>query len=187
MFCPQCGNAQPVDEVMYCSICGFTLRGVQRLLLTGGEEGAAETETDEISMREILDRRGVKQGLVLWMIGAFVLPLLATTDAPKSVMGAAAVVFFVGGFLRMLYALLFHEAQQRASSQPSHTQDSMSAPAALTAKFQKSKRNITPPVLPAAPVVNRLDTTRHRTTGQLVQPPSVTEHTTRLLDNNESR
>ena len=186
MFCPQCGHAQPVDGVMFCSSCGFTLRSVQRLLLTGGDAGA-DVEGGRKSVRNLLNRRGIKQGLVLWMMGAFIVPLLANTVAPDGVIGGASVIFFVGGFLRMLYAWLFQDVEQqqqrRASFQPTQSKTSLSAPTKLRAIAQKLKFRDKPSALPApAPAATRLNIASHRTTGQLVQPPSVTEHTTRLLN-----
>lgn len=188
MFCPQCGYAQPVDEMMYCPSCGFTLRSVKQLLLTGGEL-SAETEADKGAIRRLLSRRGMKQGLVLWMIGAFVVPLLGTSDAPDAVMGASSIVFFVGGFLLMLYAWLFQETHKDyAPSKPRREQPPLVAPATQAGKSRKLKFWVKPSALPAADLAaTRLDTARQRTTGQLVQPPSVTDRTTRLLDKNSSR
>lgn len=189
MFCPQCGHAQPIDEVMYCSSCGFTLRGVQHLLLTGGETSG---EAGRSPVRDFLNRRGIKLGLVMWMIGTVLVPMLAASDAPKGVVGITALIFFVGGFMRMLYAWLFQYEQQqqrrRASIQATQAQALPAAPTKLRALSQKLKFRGKPSALPAAtPAAIRLDVTGRRTTGQLVQPPSVTDHTTRLLDNNGSR
>lgn len=182
MYCPQCGHAQPVDEVMYCSSCGFTLRGVQQLLLTGGET-SAESEANVSAVRRLLKRRGIRQGFVLLMLGAFIVPLLAITYVPDGVIEAASIVFFVGGFLRLLYALLFQESEQpRRVAEPKRAPSVNNAPAALPDQSLKSKFRFKPSALPAAPAATRLDTTQRHTTGQLVQPPSVTEGTTRLLN-----
>jgi hypothetical protein len=101
---------------MYCSSCGFTLRGVQQLLLTGGET-SAESEANVSAVRRLLKRRGIRQGFVLLMLGAFIVPLLAITYVPDGVIEAASIIFFVGGFLRLLYALLFQESEQPRRAQ----------------------------------------------------------------------
>src|ERR1700716_1214482 len=127
MYCPQCGQQQATDSMRFCARCGFPLEGAMALLAHGGmlpryESTGGETK---ISAR----RRGVKQGALLMLIGAVLVPLLGVfaSFAPFRIgvafeffTAAAAIVCFVGGPLRMLFAALFEEgAPQRQFVMPS--------------------------------------------------------------------
>src|SRR5882762_3860735 len=114
MFCPQCGQQQVSGVVRFCSRCGFPLEGVIHLLSSGGalpfqQQGEGR---GEMSPR----RKGVRQGALLLLIGAILVPLLGVlnsfTHGPSILdvlVPLAAILFFVGGPLRMLYAALFEE------------------------------------------------------------------------------
>jgi hypothetical protein len=58
-------------------------------------------------------KRGLKQGGIMILLGIFFVPLLAilveSADGPEALIALAAVFFFVGGFLRMLYAAIFQD------------------------------------------------------------------------------
>src|ERR1700686_3170074 len=116
MYCPRCGQLQATDSMRFCARCGFPLEGATVLLAHGGmlpryEAAGGETR---ISPR----RRGVKQGALLMLIGAVLVPLLGvfSSFAPFSIGKAfeffaatAAILCFLGGPLRMLFAALFEE------------------------------------------------------------------------------
>src|SRR4030081_1025806 len=116
MYCPQCGQQQATDSMGFCARCGFPLEGAMVLLDHGGmllryEAAGGETK---ISAR----RRGVKQGALLMLIGAVLVPLLGifSAFAPQRIgdafeffAAAAAVLCFVGVPLRLLFAALFEE------------------------------------------------------------------------------
>src|SRR5258708_12182984 len=79
MYCPQCGQQQATDSMRFCARCGFPLEGAMELLAHGGmfpryEAAGGETK---ISAR----RRGVKQGALLMLIGAVLVPLLAVVSS----------------------------------------------------------------------------------------------------------
>jgi len=128
-------------------------------------------------------RKGVKQGALLMLIGAVLVPLLGifSSFAPGRISvafeffaAAAAILCFVGGPLRMLFAGLFEEgAPPRQFVMPS----SYAPPA------------IPPPVrVTALPQANAAPTAGWRSrpqTAEIFAPPSVTDHTTRLLEKTE--
>jgi hypothetical protein len=131
-------------------------------------------------------KKGVKQGVLLMLIGAVLVPLLGVfaSFAPFRIgvafeffAAAAAILCFVGGPLRMLFAAIFEEG---APTRQFITPSSYAPPA------------IPPP--PAARVsalppasVNPASQWRPRPqTAEILQPPSVTDHTTRLLEKSES-
>jgi hypothetical protein len=167
----------------FCARCGFPLEGAMVLLGHGGMLPRYETPGGEtkISAR----RRGVKQGALLMLIGAVLVPLLGifSSFAPQRIgvafeffAAAAAVLCFVGGPLRMLFAALFEEgAPPRQFVMPS----SYGPPA------------ISPPpvrvtALPQASATPTAGWRARPQTAEIVQPPSVVaDHTTRLLEKSE--
>jgi hypothetical protein len=182
MYCLRCGQQQASDSMRYCARCGFPLEGAMVLLAHNGmlphyESAGGETK---ISAR----RKGVKQGALLMLIGAVLVPLLGVFSnfAPFRIgmafeffTAAAAILCFVGGPLRMLFAALFEEgAQPRQYVMPS----SYAPPA------------IPPPVrvtaLPQATATPTVGWRARPQTAEIVQPPSVvSDHTTRLLEKSE--
>lgn len=125
-------------------------------------------------------RKGVKQGGMLLLSGAVIVPILAmfssfTNATFLEILAAlAAIICFIGGPLRMLFAALFEEAAPRPFrpyGPPAH----MHAPPQFASPVQRPA--LTPP--PPRPQ----GSWRPRpNTAELVNPPSVTENTTRLLD-----
>jgi hypothetical protein len=176
MHCPQCGQQQNPGEVRFCSRCGFPLGGVSELMAHGGMLPAyvPETEPQGISPR----RKGVKQGVTLIMLGIITTILFGIlnsyTGTPEMLTALAAVIGFVGGPLRVLYALIFEEgAPPRHAALPTYMSPQMHA--SLNAP---PRQTALPPAhsMPVPPYAQR----QH--TSEIVKPPSVTEGTTRLLE-----
>ena len=165
----------------FCARCGFPLEGAMVLLAHNGMLPRYEVPTGEnkISAR----RKGVKQGALLMLIGAVLVPLLGifSSFAPGRISvafeffaAAAAILCFVGGPLRMLFAGLFEEG----APPPQFVMPSSYAPPAIP-----------PPVrVTALPQANAAPTAGWRSrpqTAEILAPPSVTDHTTRLLEKAE--
>src|SRR5260370_5398512 len=116
MFCPRCGQQQATDALRFCSRCGFPLEGAMHLLAHGGMLPHFQQVTGE---KEISPRRkGVKQGVLVMLIGAVLVPMLGVlvSFAPQRLdvmfeffLALTAILCFVGGPLRMLYAAIFEE------------------------------------------------------------------------------
>src|SRR5262249_40310063 len=113
MHCPQCGQQQTSEVVRYCSRCGFPLDGVIHLLAHNGmlPTIAGGEGKHEISAR----RRGVRQGGILFLTGILLVPIMGVlshysdSNFIELLTAIAALLCFVGGPLRMLYAALFEE------------------------------------------------------------------------------
>jgi hypothetical protein len=166
----------------FCARCGFPLEGAMVLLAHNGMLPRYETPSGEtkISAR----RRGVKQGAMLMLIGAVLVPLLAifASFAPNRIgtafeffADAAAVLCFVGGPLRILFAALFEEAAPapRFVMPSSYAAPSLPPPAVRVT------------ALPQATAAPKLGWRQRPQTAEIVAPPSVTDHTTRLLEKSE--
>jgi hypothetical protein len=182
MFCPQCGQQQASTEMRFCSRCGFPLGGVTELLAQGGvlRSGGDELREQSLSPRY----RGVRQGVIMMLIGTVVVPILGilansytfSSEFIEILVALSAVIFFAGGLMRILYAALFEQGAKKAGA---------AEYVAPVASPQPSQLNMPPRVsaLPppqSIPVPNF--TPRRMNTAELAQPPSVTENTTRLLD-----
>ncbi|HET9478224.1 MAG TPA: zinc ribbon domain-containing protein [Pyrinomonadaceae bacterium] len=182
MFCPQCGQQQVPGVVRFCSRCGFPLDGVMQLLGNGGMLPVyhSPAEPGQISPR----RKGVKQGAVLILSGAVIVPILGVLASfsnaafPQILAAMAAIICFIGGPFRMLYAALFEEG-----APPRHFPNYGPPPAAAPQQFGSPRQHTALPPPPA----RSTSTWRRPNTAELANPPSVTENTTRLLDKEDRK
>jgi hypothetical protein len=177
MFCPQCGQQQATGAVRFCSRCGFPLDGVIQLLGTGGMLPIYRSPDEPVVVSP--RRKGVKQGGVLLLSGAVIVPLFGvmasfSNSAFLEILTAfAAIICFLGGPLRMLYAAIFEEGAPK----PIRTYGPpIPAP---TPQFGPRAQ---PQALPPPPVRSTSGWRTRPTTAELANPPSVTENTTRLLE-----
>jgi hypothetical protein len=178
MFCPQCGQQQVTGVIRFCSRCGFPLDGVVQLLNSGGIVPVyrAPDEPVAISPR----RKGVKQGGLLLLSGALIVPILGMfasfTNATfiEILAALSAIICFIGGPLRMLYAAVFEEGAPRPL-QP------YGPPTPMPVHPQQFGPPQQRPAL-APPPARVQGGWRRPNTAELANPPSITENTTRLLD-----
>ncbi len=169
MYCPNCGQQQVSDDMRFCSRCGLALAGLADWL--GG--GLPAKRDDEAQAAALSPRRkGIRRAAKLMFFSGVLFPvvlglsLLIDEGAPMIV---PFLVFFVALVL-MLYARLFSDKTVPAINQAAQT----------PALGPTSTRSSLPPATNASiPAVGR----QQVRTNELATPPSVTEHTTRLLDN----
>src|SRR2546425_9304902 len=127
MFCPRCGQQQATDSMRFCSHCGFSMEGVMHLLAAGGMLPQYQPQGEKtISPR----RKGVKQGASLMLIGAILVPTLGVMSAfaPGRLENVfaffaamSAIICFVGGPLRMLFAAIFEQGAPQQFQIPTQT------------------------------------------------------------------
>jgi hypothetical protein len=178
MYCPHCGQQQVTGVVRFCSRCGFPLDGVIQLLSSGGMLPVyhSSDEPVQISPR----RKGVKQGAVLMLSGAVIVPILGVLASasnavfPEVLAAVAAIICFMGGPFRMLYAALFEEGAPKRM--PAYGPP----PVAVPQQFGPPPRQNA--ALPPPPARSASSWRGRPNTAELANPPSVTENTTRLLD-----
>lgn len=178
MFCPQCGQQQTTGVIRFCSRCGFPLDGVIQLLSAGGTLPMYRDPEEPVPVSA--RRKGVKQGGVLLLSGIVLVPLLGVmTEFSNSnflqiLMAFAAIICFIGGPLRMLYAAIFEEGAPRPIRP-------------YGPPMQAPRPQFGPPLqhhgaLPPPPARSPSSWRSRPNTAELVNPPSVTENTTRLLE-----
>jgi hypothetical protein len=179
MYCPNCSQQQVADDVRFCSRCGFPLGGVAELLANGGVLPASETGGGGVRRRS-QRREGVRQGALMILVGMVLVPLVAVfstllLDRPELLVPPVAIICFLGGLMRILYALIFQEGQPKGKETEVSSYVAPPVPARLSAPARGSA--LPPPQsVPAAGWRGRMDTS------ELMPPPSVTENTTRLLN-----
>jgi hypothetical protein len=186
MFCPQCGQRQISNDARFCPACGFPLEVVGEVLAGGGRlhwRPPQQAVSQELSARQ----KGIRQGAMLMLTTLLVVPLLeifgvAILGLPGEIVALAAVGLPVGGFLRIIYALLF---ESNAPQLPAAPQQAAYVPPPTIPNYlgtpQQQSHALPPPQ--ATPIPTPARPQRYHT-GELVEPPrnSVTDHTTRLLD-----
>jgi len=187
MFCPNCGQRQISNEARFCPACGFPLEGVGELLASGGRlhwRPPQPPGPQELSPRQ----KGIRQGAMTMLLTLLVVPLLAIFGVALlglsgKIVALPAVCLPVGGFLRIIYALLFESnvpTLMAAAPQPSYMPPP-TIPNYLGTPPPPQSHTLPP--RQAAPIPTPARPHRYNT-GELVEPPraSVTDHTTRLLD-----
>lgn len=183
MFCPQCGQQQVSGEVRFCSRCGLPLNIIAEVLAAGGalpSSALAMHGVGKLSPRQ----RGVRQGAMLMLSTMLLVPLMAIitsfiTGGEEFFIPIVAISCFVGGLLRIIYALMFEEKFSPGVpvAVPQYVPPGM--PAQMNAAA--ATHNAALPPRQSTPVPSFMQP-RRGNTAELVHPPSVTDHTTRLLN-----
>jgi hypothetical protein len=169
MYCPNCGQQQLSDEMRFCSRCGLALSGLAEWL-AGGTLPPMITPEATVSPSSPR-RRGMRRAAKLMFLSGVLFPVflficfVIKEGAPMII---PIVLFFVSVVL-MLYARLFGDPNPHVNLARAQAPrfDSTSA-----------RGSLPPPI--SIPIT---DLSRQTRTNELAQPPSVTEKTTRLLDN----
>jgi hypothetical protein len=170
MYCPQCSQGQVSEQMRFCSGCGFPLVIVSQLVANAGALPGFDTEGNrQLSPRE----RGVRLGNLLMIISGVLTPILALLTAMKhdlAVFFIPVFLLFLSGLARLLYALL------RQSTVPQKAIPRATARGAQ--QLNSAHRSDLPPHqdLPTPTWRPAVDTS------EMAQPLSVTEDTTRLLN-----
>lgn len=190
MFCPQCGYRQVSNEVRFCSGCGFPLNQVSELLTHGGQlswRPPQQQGTRALTARQ----KGVRQGVMMMLSTLIIVPVViflgvAMLDMPAELIPLTAVLCFIGGLLRILYALFLEEGAPPAGSFEQGYVPPPVAPNYLGAHEPTpfaATRSQTAEPQHHQPQQQQQRRPRYDT-GELNAPPrsSVTDHTTRLLE-----
>ena len=176
MYCPQCGQERTSQETSFCSRCGFLLTGAAELLTTGG--APLVPAADELSPR----RRGIRQGLFMFLLIFVVAPILGMISVfalgiRPWPMGIAVFLLGGGGLLRIAYALMFESKFAPALPEGRHDRELYTSP---STPVLPAKRD------PAASEFASPQSGRWLDTSDL-EPTSVTESTTKLLENDDQK
>ncbi|HEX8459068.1 MAG TPA: zinc ribbon domain-containing protein [Pyrinomonadaceae bacterium] len=181
MYCPKCGQSQVSADVRFCSRCGFPLIVVGEVMATGGVLPVRSAEGEATGARAVSPRRrGVKHGAGILLIGILLLPFFGimheAIGTPIEFMMFGALGMLIG-FVRIIYAVFFEDAAPRPPKLPAPP------PELYTPPIQP---RLHAPAQGAVPQSQGIPVNDYRQpqaqTAELMHPPSVTDHTTRLLD-----
>jgi len=157
------------------------MEGVMHLLANGGIWPQGEAGEQKVSKK----RKGVMQGVIIFLAGILLCSVFGVmagfSDGRIAEVFAfftamTAVVCFIGGPLRMLFAALFEEGAKR--------QPYMSAPSYMPPAVPPAPARVS--ALPP-PAVNTQPWRQRPETAEIVPPTSVPDHTTRLLEKSEEK
>ncbi len=176
VYCPRCGQEQISQEVRFCSRCGFLTNGLAEVVLNGGVIGQNEPKPPTPR------RRGLRQGGTWFLLGVLIVPILGILSSlirfPDELVGLAAIVFFLGGILRMIYAVIFESGNPNEKTLEENVYQT-----AQKLLNKQPQANALPPQQ-SLPVETYMPPTQQgnwRDTNDLT-PHSVTDNTTKLLN-----
>ena len=181
MYCPQCSQQQVSDEVRFCPRCGFRLDAL-KLMLTENQNGLAMSEAERETKLISTRKRDVLSGATVMLVAAISIVLLMISSAAITPwqaiiiplllvwIGIVSVILLSGHAAREVTNLFSKEASESPSQAASR----------LITQFNPAVRHPTLPPAQSASV-SRFGSWRVNT-AELVQPPSVTERTTNLLN-----
>ena len=178
MYCPKCSQIQTDDGLRFCSRCGFQL-GVVKELLAESDSAPVVTPGSQAPAK-FFSRR--KQDL---LFGATVMSVAATLvvqlswAAPKAALIFPLWMIWLAFSLFVLYFDVLVRVARRFFSDDNPVSDGPSrATQDLINKVSPATSELPPMQNRPAPALgfDRVNT------GEIVQPLSVTDHTTNLLN-----
>ena len=168
MYCPNCGQQQISGEMKFCSRCGQALSGLAEWLAGGGTPAQRNLEIQVPA--DSPRRKGIRRAAKLMFFSGVLFPIFLVISIAIDEGGPLVlpvIVFFIS-LAMMGYARLFSDPTAPVINQVAQTTTLGSTPTRSS--------------LPPATNIHIPGRQQVRT-NELAQPPSVTEHTTRLLDN----
>lgn len=177
MYCPQCGSQQAKNDVRFCFRCGFQLGGVTELLANQG------MPTHQLQLPPVMPppisqrKKGMKNGAKLMFLSAVLMPIFIGFSFLVDSGGPMFVPFtvFLAGLCWLVYSAIFGEdnpipqVQKLPQQFAAHPPQQFSAPPPRTALPSAENYQVTMPP-------------QRITTSEIVNPPTVTDHTTQLFD-----
>jgi len=167
MYCPKCSQQQASEELRFCSRCGFPLAGVSTLLANDGALPHVENDAQHPGRRGRMIKESVLLTLPVWTVALLTTILWDRGGPLESVAKVGSLIFFLLGLiglLRFLYAFLF--VREASSGMPEPAFPAASSRAALPPQQNN-------------PLT---DYPRRTNTRDMAPRVSVTENTTRLLE-----
>jgi hypothetical protein len=168
MYCPNCGQQQIAGNTRFCSRCGLPTDQLSEWLAGGG--ALVVNEKDAAPRLPSSKQKGVRLGakvlLSSLVLGPIFLGLSLFVDGPVPLF--VPVTVFLAGVAILLYAAIFGDDTPAARPKPARSigQNAARDAGALP---------------PASTLWATGAESRRVRTAEIVQPPSVTENTTKLL------
>jgi hypothetical protein len=174
MYCPRCSQQQASDTTQFCSRCGFKLSAVAGLLLTDGVPAKVKAGT---AVAPTLF------ALLLFIIALLLVAASLTYVGPDS--GNMRVYTVTIAIITLIFLLLcqpwrlFRKLFSEDAQQAIANQASSPSASVLQAPGKHGARDAALPPAQTLPIAGF--SPRRVNTAEMIQPPSITEHTTKLL------
>jgi len=184
MHCPRCGQQQVSEQTRFCSRCGFLLTGIAQVIENDGQVPQSGTFFAAGSPR----RRGVMQGVFFFLLTFLVVPIVAISTAFLGIepfmVAISAVLFFMGGLLRVVYALMFESGAPGGKT----LEEKVLGNTPLFAEKQRAHELPPAQSIPVSTYAPPPGAGNWRDTNDLAPTPvSVTDSTTKLLEREPDR
>ena len=183
MHCPHCGQQQVSSATRFCSRCGFLLTGVAEVMANNGL--VPSNQGGIVGQSESPRRRGIKMGAFIFLLALVFVPMFGVISialrAGPFLPALAVFLFGGGGILRMVYALMFESKQSKSLDSGTRT--------AFPQAIPETRLE---PQLMAAPASTQAYSPPRQgkwmdTNDLANERPSVTDNTTKLLENEPSQ
>ena len=178
MFCPRCGQQQASDELRFCSRCGLQLDALAEFV-EGGERLAVRDASEDLPALTPR-QRGTRMGLLIIVAGLIFGVIAVILTAVKEdffVFLILAAFIFTIGVMRMLYGMLLEDDSARKKAAKRSARDEKREKKGMKPAGARGKELPPQRSVPASAFTNT-----GGPTGEIAAPPSVTESTTRLLE-----
>jgi hypothetical protein len=173
MYCPNCSQQQPSSEMRYCSRCGFTLTAVALVMENNGSLPQSLMAAPRSSRNRIMMESAVFT-VFTWAIAFTSTFWFNASGIGEGIAKFAGLLFFILGLIgmiRFLFGFLFAKDVGVVASglMPGNTRPS----------FHSASGHAE---LPPPQSILISDYQQRPNTNEITPRPSVTENTTRLLD-----
>jgi hypothetical protein len=181
MFCPRCSQEQVSEETKFCSRCGFPLGLISEILAYGGFlPRLAETKK---SKKRLTRKNGLYFSLFWFMFFSMILTPFWAIVGVEELAAICAVAGSMGGLILVIASFAFLTKEPKT---PKNSNQDLPDYKAQNL-YSSQQTNALPPQQSqtAQNYVSPTHSWKAPDTGELVQPGSVTEVTTRLLRKEE--
>lgn len=183
MHCPRCGQQQVSEEIKFCSRCGFPLGLIAEVVSHGGF--LPQLADLPKKKKWVTRKNGLKISLIWFIFFTMLCPALAGLAGEDDAAAFFAIMGSLGGLLMMVSSFLFLPKEPRLYQAENVLQQQPNQPA----QFAQGAQHQALPPQTFQPAETYMPPTagswRAPNTGDLVQPGSVTDATTKLLKKEE--
>ncbi len=181
MFCPRCSQEQVSEETKFCSRCGLPLGLISEILTNGGFlPQLAETKKNK---KRLTRKNGLYFSLFWFMLFSMILTLFWAIVGEEELVAICAVTGTIGGLVLVIASFAFLKKEPKFTKNfnqelPDYEAQNL---------YGSRQTNALPPQQnqPAQNYVSPANAWKAPDTGEMVQPHTVTDATTRLLKNEE--
>ena len=180
MFCPRCSQEQVSDEIKFCSRCGFPLALVTEILRY---DGVLPQLAELHKGRKLFSRRnGLVFALFWFMFFVLIVTPFFGIMGIDELAGIAAIFGTMGGLILLIASFVLLKNEPR--NPEFYNQEQSNSKTKNLFKANRSNQAALPPQQsqPAQNYVSPAGSWKAPGTGDSVQPHSVTDHTTKLLE-----